>query len=68
MRPVPLSRLHCTLVKEFDEELELDFVDKFEALGGLDDLDMIANTCESDAVAAQAARLLDRLNPTEVSF
>lgn len=60
-----LKRSHTVLSAQIDNpQVESDFLDKIDDLDGLGELDRIANTCENDSLAAQAAKLIDIFQST----
>ena len=60
-----LKRCHTVISAQYDNpQLEDDFLEKIDDLDGLDELDKIANVCENDSIAAQAAKLIDTFQST----
>jgi hypothetical protein len=62
------GRIYNIIDGEDDENLENQFLDKFEEDNGFIVLDKITNEAESDSLAAQAARLLERFQCSKASF
>lgn len=61
-----LGRLYNIIDRQNSIEMISAFVDRFESLDGMTELDKISNSCESDSVAAQAAKLLELFQSSAV--